>query len=213
MQDYCSKTEKYRIDLSVEGKAGKNNWKRGVYPRLHKELGPAEGVSPPHSPPQNHSLERQNKAREIAGSIRLHTTKFLKADASSIIHNFEGHKTQILRTFCPGNIFEVRTETLKTLFVLQISQKTKRLFTSCTNTHYPARKYKGRWKRHRGERKVTRGSTDTHTLLDLPSRRRAASPSTQGNYQTNSSLSGMWDLTSAQQLLCFSVTGIRDWSF
>lgn len=78
--------------FSVEAKAGNNNCRRGVYPRLHKELGPAEVGSPPHSPLQNHSLGRQNKAREIAGSIRLRTTKSLKANASSIIHNFEGLK-------------------------------------------------------------------------------------------------------------------------
>lgn len=117
----------------VEGKAGNHNRRRGVYPRLHEELSPAEEGSPPHSPLQNHRLCREvcgGKAwREIVGSIRLHTTKSLKADASSIICSYEGLNKQTLRTFCPGNVFEDCTETLKTLFVIRISQKTKWNFT------------------------------------------------------------------------------------
>lgn len=45
--------------FSVEGKAGNHNHRRAVYPRLHKELGPAEEGSPPYSPLQNHRLCRE----------------------------------------------------------------------------------------------------------------------------------------------------------
>lgn len=110
------------------------------------------------------SLGGQTRVSETVASIRLRTTKSLKADASSTICDFEGLKNQMLRTFCPGNVFEDHTETSKVLFVLRISQKTKWNFKLCTDTHSPAPKHSGRWKRHTGKEKLL-GETRAHTRL------------------------------------------------
>lgn len=117
------------------------------------------------------SLGLQTRVSETVASIRLRTTKSLKADASSTICDFEGLKNQMLRTFRPGNVFEDHTEISKVLFVLRISQKT-------TDTHSPAPKHSGRWKRHTGKEKLSE-ETRAHTLVDLPARGQAASPQPQ----------------------------------
>lgn len=126
----------------VEGKRGKHNRRRGVCPRssvqLKKECLPI-------------ALSRTTGYAEKSGGTNQgerdcceHQAASLKADASSTICDFEGLKNQMLRTFCPGNVFEDHTETSKVLFVLRISQKTKWNFKLCTDTHSPAPKHSGR---------------------------------------------------------------------
>lgn len=109
----------------------------------------------------------------------------------------------MLRTLCQGNIFEDHAETLKTLFVLWISQKTKWNFTllprsAAQRKVEEAQRGKESSPRKHGLMHTAGSAWEEASSLAIFSKQ----------LPTNSSPSGTGDLPFAPQLLRFIVTEI-----